>query len=89
VRKILLYILRRSLLWIAYPWSSAPQKTIVFKSLSGLFTTAEDDIDQKVKLIEAVAIDANFIIYVRQIKWYKETKAICSKYRKKKYWKIY
>jgi len=54
-----------------------------------LFTTAEDDIDQKVKLIEAVAIDANFIIYVRQIKWYKETKAICSKYRKKKYWKIY
>ena len=68
MRKILLYLLKRPLLWIADRYSSAPQKTIVFKSLTDLFTTAEDDTDQKVKLIETIAADAKFIVFSDQHK---------------------
>ena len=68
MRKILLFLLKRPLLWIADRYSSAPQKKIVFKSLTDLFTTAEDDTDQKVKLINTTATDAKFIIFSDQHK---------------------
>ena len=68
VRKFLLFVLKRPLLWIADRYSSAPQKTIVFKSLTDLFGTAEDVLDQKVKLIDTTAEDAKFIIFSDQHK---------------------
>ena len=68
MRKILLFILKRPLLWIADRYSAAPKKTIVFKSLTDLFATAEDDTDLKVKLIETTAADAKFIILSDQHK---------------------
>ena len=68
MRKFLLFVLKRPLLWIADKYSSAPQKTIVFKSLSDLFGTAEDVTDQKVKLIDTTATDAKFIIFSDQHK---------------------
>lgn len=68
MRKILLYILRRPLLWIADRYSSAPQKTIVFKSLSDLFATAEDESDEKVKFLQTTSTEAKFIIFSDQHK---------------------
>ena len=68
MRKILLYLLKRPLLWIADHYSSAPQKDIVYKSLSDLFNTAEDDTDQKVKLLHTTVADAKFIIFSDQHK---------------------
>lgn len=68
MRKFLLFVLRRPLLWIADRYSSAPEKTTVFKSLTDLFNTAENDADQKVKLINTFAADAKFIIFSDQHK---------------------
>ncbi|MFN0081506.1 MAG: hypothetical protein ACKVOM_03230 [Ferruginibacter sp.] len=68
MRKILLYILRRPLLWIAERYSSAPQKTIVFKSLSDLFATAENESDEKVKFLQTTSTEAKFIIFSDQHK---------------------
>ena len=68
MRKVLLFILKKPLLWIANRYSSAPKKTIVFTSLIDLFATAEDDTDLKVKLINASVADAKFIIFSDQHK---------------------
>ncbi len=68
MRKFLLYILRRPLLWIVDRYSSAPQKPIVFKSLSDLFSTAEDETDERVKFLNTTSEEAKFIIFSDQHK---------------------
>ncbi len=68
MRKVLLILLKRPLLWIANRYSSAPEKKVVFKSLTELYATAENDKDQKVKLLTATAAAAKFIIFSDQHK---------------------
>ncbi len=49
-------------------YSSAPQKPIVFKSLSDLFATSEDESNEKVKYLNVTYEEAKFIIFSDQHK---------------------
>ena len=73
MRKLLQYLLKRPLLWLANRFSAAPQKEIVFKSLTNLYASAKNEADNSVKYICTNAIDAKFIIFSDQHKGDKST----------------
>jgi hypothetical protein len=66
MRKMLRYLLKRPLNWMANHFSAAPQKEIVFKSLTNLYNTTEKD--SRVKRITRDCKEAKFIIFSDQHK---------------------
>ena len=68
MRKFLLYLLKRPLLWIVNRFSAAPKKEIVFKSLSELYALSEDDKSDRMKVLSADAHAVKFIIFSDQHK---------------------
>ena len=69
MRRFLLYLLKRPLLWIVNRFSAAPKKEIVFKSLSDLYALCcNDDKTNRLKVVAADAHTAKFIIFSDQHK---------------------
>jgi predicted phosphodiesterase len=68
MRKLLQYLLKRPVLWLANRFSAAPKKEIVFKSLSDLFASAEVKKDKRVQHIIKDLQAAKFIIFSDQHK---------------------
>jgi hypothetical protein len=68
MRKLLQYLLKRPLLWLANHFSAAPKKEIVFKSLSDLYASAAIEKDKRVEYITQNAETAKFIIFSDQHK---------------------
>jgi predicted phosphodiesterase len=68
MRRFLLYFLKRPLLWIANNFSAAPQKEVVFKSLSDLLADSEKESKERIIILEADATNAKFIIFSDQHK---------------------
>jgi predicted phosphodiesterase len=68
MKKLLQYLFKRPILWVAHRFSAAPQKDIVFASLTDLYASAPDDKDNRVKLISTDIESAKFIIFSDQHK---------------------
>ena len=68
MRKFLLYFLKRPLLWLANNFSAAPEKEVVFKSLSELLADSEKAEADRIIILEAEALSAKFIIFSDQHK---------------------
>ncbi|MEJ7609927.1 MAG: metallophosphoesterase [Ferruginibacter sp.] len=68
MRKFLLYLLKRPVLWIAGRFSAAPKREIVFKSLSELYALASEKPNNRLKLVETDETAAKFIIFSDQHK---------------------
>jgi predicted phosphodiesterase len=73
MKRLLQYLLKRPLLWIANSFSSAPKKSIVFQSLSKLYARSKKENDSKVKVLTADLATAKFIIFSDQHKGDKST----------------
>jgi hypothetical protein len=68
MRKLLQYLLKKPLLWLANHFSAAPKKEIVFKSLTDLYASAENEKDNSVKFISTALSTTKFIIFSDQHK---------------------
>lgn len=68
MRKLLQYLLKRPLRWLANRFSAAPKKEVVFKSLSNLYAAANIEKNTKVNFIEENISTARFIIFSDQHK---------------------
>jgi predicted phosphodiesterase len=68
MKKFLQYLFKRPIRWMVHRFSAAPQKDIVFASLTDLYASAPDESDNRVKLISADVATAKFIIFSDQHK---------------------
>ncbi len=68
MKKLLQYIFKSPLVWLANKFSAAPKKDKVFDSLSNLFLSAPIESDRRVKLIDTNLKDARFIVFSDQHK---------------------
>lgn len=68
MKRLLRYLLKRPLLWLANKFSSAPKRKIVFNSLSKLYARATKEKDSKVKVLTPDLLSAKFIIFSDQHK---------------------
>jgi predicted phosphodiesterase len=72
MRKILQYLLKRPLTWIANNLSAAPQKKDVFRSLSKLYKSSSRNNTRRITVIEFNSTSDNFIVFSDQHKGNKD-----------------
>ncbi len=68
MRKILQYLLKRPLVWLAAHFSAAPERPVVFKSLSDLLAEATKKRSTRLKVLHADTARSKFIIFSDQHK---------------------
>ncbi len=68
MRKVLQYLLKGPVLWIAEKFSAAPKKEFVFQSLSDLYALCGNGTSDRLKVLTADAHAAKFIIFSDQHK---------------------
>ena len=68
MRKILQYLLKKPLTWIANKWVASPKQEMVFGSLSALYQQGQIGKDNTVQTIQVDASSAKFIIFSDQHK---------------------
>jgi predicted phosphodiesterase len=68
LKKVLQYILRRPLVWLADRFSAAPKKDIVFASLSNLYASINTKNDTRVAVVDSNIDAAKFIVFSDQHK---------------------
>lgn len=68
VRKFLLWLLQKPLIWIANFFSQAPRREDVFRSLSQLYTSAEQPLFSRLLIVEKDVKDLRLIVFSDQHK---------------------
>ena len=73
MRKLLQYLLKRPLTWMANHVSASPEKEVVFKSLSKLYNSSSNKKNKRITVIEVNCSTDNFIIFSDQHKGNKDS----------------
>ena len=68
MKKVLRFILKKPILWLANNFSEAPKKEKVFKSLTNLYNHSKKENDKKVKVLEVDLLTAKYIVFSDQHK---------------------